>query len=143
MNTPNKPTTFFFIVVILALVWNLIGLASFAMDVTISPDALAALPADQRALYESTPMWLKVLYGLAVVTGTFGCILLLMKKSLARPILIISFVAVLVQMIYSLTMSKALEVYGSAGVIMPLVVLLIAGFLVWYANKAKKAGWLR
>jgi len=39
-------------------------------------------------------------------------------------------------------MSKAFEVYGTEAVFMPIVVTLIAIFLVWFAKKGISKGWL-
>ena len=137
-----KPSKSFWIIGILALLWNLMGVMSFTMDVTITSEALAAMPEDQRALYETTPIWAKVLFGVAVLSGTLGCVLLLMRKSLAFPVFIISFLAVLIQMTYWLALTKSLEVYGPVGAVMPLLVIFFGAFLVWYANNSKVKGWI-
>jgi hypothetical protein len=140
--TLTKPSKSFLIIAILALLWNLMGMMSFIMDVTISEEALASLPDGQRALYETTPIWTEVLYGIAVLFGTVGCVLLLMKKSFAIPIFVISFMAILIQMTYWLAFTNSLEVYGPAGAVMPLLVIFIGAFLIWYSNSAKVKGWI-
>ena len=108
----------------------------------MSEAALAQLPAAERALRESTPTWLYVFYGIAVITGSLGCILLLMRKALAFSIFVISLIAVLIQMSYSVFLTDALEVYGAASIIMPLVVIGIGVFLIWYSKYATSKGWI-
>lgn len=142
MSTTSKPTTAFWVITVIALLWNLSGLMAFFMDAFMSPEVLAALPDPQRELYESTPAWLKVVYGIAVFGGTIGCILLLLKKSLAIQLFIVSLVAIAIQMLYSLFLSKAVEVHGIASIIMPICVIAIGIFLVWYAKRAKTKGWV-
>ena len=73
-----------------ALVWNLIGIAAYVGQVTMSAETLAALPDDQRALYENVPTWVTSAFAIAVNAGAIGCLLLLLRKSLALPLLIVS-----------------------------------------------------
>jgi len=140
--TTTKPTTAFWIIGIIALLWNLAGLIAFFGDVFITQETLAALPDAQRELYESTPSWLKVFYGIAVFGGTLGCILLLVKKSFAIQLFMISLIAILIQMGYSIFMTNAIEVNGLVSIIMPIVVIGISIFLVWYARHTKAKGWI-
>jgi len=144
MNTTNqtKPDTSFWIISVIALLWNLTGIISFAMDITMSPEALAALPDAQRELYESTPSWLKFVYGVAVFSGLLGCILLLLRKSSAKRVFIVSLAAILIQMLYSLFMTNSVEAFGVASIIMPVIVIGIAIFLVWYSGHATAKGWI-
>ncbi|MCK5208512.1 MAG: hypothetical protein KAQ79_10840 [Cyclobacteriaceae bacterium] len=137
----TKPNTSFWIIGVLALLWNLSGMMTFFMEVFITPEALAALPEAERALYETSPAWMKVVFAIAVFGGTLGCIFLLIRKTLAIQLFIISLAAVLIQMLYYLTMTKAVEVYGLESFIMPLIVIAIAVFLVWYSKNTKAKGW--
>ena len=142
-NTPQtKPNTSFWIISVLALLWNLSGMMTFFMEVFITPEALAALPEAERALYETSPAWTRVVFAIAVFGGTLGCIFLLIRKTLAVQLFIISLAAVLIQMLYYLTMTKAVEVYGLESFIMPLIVIAIAVFLVWYSKNTKAKGWI-
>jgi len=142
VTTQTKPTTSFWIISVVALLWNLSGVMNFFMEVFIAQEALAVLTDAQRELYESTPGWLKIFYGIAVIGGTLGCIALLIKKSLAIQLFIISLTAIVIQMSYSLFMTKAVEVYGIISAIMPIIVIGIGVFLIWYSRKAKTKGWI-
>lgn len=138
----TKPGTLFWSIAIIALLWNLSGLFAFFGDVLMTEEALAALTDAQRELYESTPVWLKFFYGIAVFGGTLGCVLLLMKKALSIQVFIISLIAIIVQMSYSFFMTNATEVYGMVSIIMPIIVIGIGIFLVWFASYAKKQHWI-
>jgi hypothetical protein len=141
-TTSTKPSVAFWIISVLALVWNLMGVMAFITQLTMSPEVLQALPAEQQALYTNIPMWATVAFAVAVFGSTIGCILLLLRKRLAVPVLSISFAAILVQMVHSLVISKSIEVYGPGGMIMPLMIIFIGGFLIWYSRKAAAMGWL-
>jgi peptidoglycan/LPS O-acetylase OafA/YrhL len=114
---------------------------AYIMQVTMSPEALAALPEAQRQLYETTPAWATAAFAIAVNGGALGCVLLLLKRNLAGIFLQLSLAGVLVQMAHAFFMSKSFEVYGPGGMVMPIMVIIIAVFLVVLANKAKANHW--
>jgi hypothetical protein len=142
MTSTTKPATWFWVVSAIALVWNLMGVMAYIMQVTMSPEALQALPENERTLMESVPMWVTSAFAIAVWGSTLGSILLLMRKKIATPVLILSFVGIMVQMYYNLFMSKAMEVYGPGGLAMPIMVLLFGLFLVWFSRKSTDNGWI-
>ncbi|GAB4188417.1 MAG: hypothetical protein Tsb002_14690 [Wenzhouxiangellaceae bacterium] len=142
-TTNNKPPTWFWVVGSLALLWNLMGVFAYVAQVTMSAEDLAAMPEAQRVLYETVPAWATAAFALAVFGGALGCLLLLLRRSWAFAALVISLVAVLVQMYHAFFMSKSFEVFGPGSMIMPLMVIIIAILLVWLARKATRAGWLR
>lgn len=133
----------FWIIGILALVWNLLGVASYLMTVTMSPSALAAMTDAERALYQNIPVWVTSSFAIAVFGGTLACILLLMRRRLATTLFLVSLLAILVQMSHTLFMSPMLAVRGAAGAMLPLCVVIAAIFLLWYARGAQGRGWLR
>ena len=142
MTTSTKPATWFWVVSAIALVWNLMGVMAYIAQVTMSPEALQALPENERTLMESVPMWVTSAFAIAVWGSTLGSILLLMRKKIATPVLIFSFVGILVQMYYNLFMSKSMEVYGPGGLAMPIMVLLFGAFLIWFSRKSTGNGWI-
>lgn len=140
VSTSNAPKWFMIVVVIL-LVWNLLGVMAYLMQVTMGPEVLAALPEAERQLYENTPAWATAAFAVAVNGGALGCVLLLLKRNLAGIFLQLSLAGVLVQMFHSFFMSNAFEVIGPGGLIMPVMVLAVAIYLVTLAAKAKVHRW--
>lgn len=134
--------TWFWIIAVLALIWNLLGVMAFFGQVMMTPETLAALPEDQRSIYESMPSWVNIAFALAVFGGTLGCIALLLKKSWAIPLFIISLVGIIAQMYHSFFISNSYEVFGPGGLIMPVMVILIGIFLVWFSKKSTVNGWV-
>ena len=55
---------------------------------------------------------------------------------------LISLIAITIQMFYNVFMSGAMEVYGSGGFIMPIMVIGFAVFILWYTKKCDIKGWL-
>ncbi|HEY5972949.1 MAG TPA: hypothetical protein VIT22_13485 [Pseudoxanthomonas sp.] len=143
MNAATYPRPAgFWIIAVLALLWNLLGVVMFFVQTNLPPEALAALPADQRALYEATPAWVNGAFAVAVFAGLLGSVTLLLHRRLALPLFVLSLLAVLVQMGYTYLATPALQVYGPAGLILPIVLIVIAAFLVWFARKSIARGWV-
>lgn len=141
MTNKMEIPIWFWIVSVIALLWNLMGLFAFYSDMTISSDALAAMTADQRGLYETQPLWAKAVFGGAVILGVLGSIGLLIKKKWASQLLLLSLACVLGQMAHAF-MSNSYEIMGGNSMIMGIVVLVFALFLVWFSRMALVRGLL-
>lgn len=134
----GKPPTSFWIIGGVALVWNLIGLMLYYMQVSATPEMLAAVYSE--AEYEflvSIPIWATTAHAIAVTAGVLGCILLLMRNAWAMPVFIVSLIGILVQDTYSFVIANGIEVWGVGVIILPIVVLVIAIGLVFYSRSAK------
>jgi hypothetical protein len=125
-----------------AFLWDLMGVGAYVAQVTMSADALHALPDAERMLYENVPAWATGAFAVAVFGGALGSLLLLLRKAFATPVLIISFIGIIVQMYHAFFIARSIEVYGPGGMIMPAMVIAIAAFLIWYSINVKKKGWL-
>jgi len=132
----------FWIVSGAALVWNVIGINSYVMQVTMTEDALMALPEAQRALYENIPAWATAAYAIAVNAGVVGSLLLLFKSSWALPVFVISLAGIFVQMFHGFVVTNLLEVLGPTGAILPSIIVAVGLALIWYAREAKEKGWI-
>jgi len=137
----NMAPAWFMVVAGVLLVWNLFGVMAYIMNVTMSPEALAALPEAQRQLYETTPAWATAAFAIAVNGGALGCVLLLLKRNLAGIFLKLSLAGVLVQMFHAFFISNSFEVFGPGGMVMPVMVIIIAIYLVMLASKARTNHW--
>lgn len=137
----NKAPKWFMIVAVILLVWNLLGVMAYLMQVTMSPQVLATLPEAQLEILENTPAWATAAFAIAVNGGAIGCLLLVLKRNLAGFFLQLSLAGVLVQMFHSFFMSKSFEVFGPGGLVMPVMVIIIAIYLVTLAAKAKAHRW--
>lgn len=141
LGRPKKPgpPAWFTVVALLALVWNGAGVASFIRDLTISPEALQAMPEAQRALHLSTPAWAWGAYAVATLCGALGSLLLVLRKQLAVPLFMLSLAGVLVQMFHAFFVARA----ANAGTWLPLVVIAVAVYLVIFSMQARNRGWAR
>lgn len=139
----GKPPTTFWIMGGVALVWNLIGLIVYYMQVSATDEVLRSAYGEAQYDYLSAiPAWVTSAYAIAVTAGVLGCVLLLLRKAWALPVFVVSLAGIIVQDTYSFFLSDAVEVFGAGVIIIPTVVLLIAICLVVYSQTAKKSGWL-
>jgi hypothetical protein len=141
-NDKIKPPKTFWVIGIIALLWNLMGAFAYLAQAYMSDEALAALPEAERALYENVPAWATAAFATAVFGGVIACILLLLRRKSATLVFIISLIGIIVQMVYNIGISKAAEVYGPGGMLMPAMVILIGIFLVWYSKNSYQKGWI-
>lgn len=139
----SKPKGTFWVIAILALIWNLLGVMAYLGQVLMSEETLAALPEEQQELYTNVPTWATAAFALAVWCGFLGSIFLVIRKKLAKTFFLVSLLGILVQMVYNFFLSKNIEVYGPGGYIMPVMVIIIGVFLVWYSKDADSKGYLR
>ncbi len=132
----------FWLVVGLALLWNLFGLFSFYSHFTATPAVIASWPEAQQQVAAATPRWIYAAFAVATIGGVLGSLGLLLRKRWAVPVLLLSLVAIVVQFgsVYALTPAWALS--GIGGAILPLCIALFGLFLWWYAGKAAARGWL-
>ena len=142
-KTGGAPPRSFWVLVGVATVWNVLGVATYLMSVTMSPAAIQAMPVTERALYQHIPAWVTSSYAIAVFGGTLACVLLLLRKSWAVALFAISLLAILLQMAYTLFVSPLLAVRGVGGAVLPLCIIAAAVGLLWYARDARQRGWLR
>ncbi|MGR6503425.1 hypothetical protein [Shewanella sp. Koi 1] len=137
-----KAPLWFYFVAFISLLWNIMGLLAFVIQMTMTPEAMAQMSPDQIKLYESTPAWLDCVFGFAVVSGVIGCLLLLVKKAFSYKMLLASLVAILVQMGYVFSIQQAAAVLGSDALMMPSVVILWGIFLAWFSRFGVTKHWL-
>lgn len=141
-NSAIKPPVWFWIVSVIALLWNLIGVAAYLGQAYMTDEDLAALPETQKALYAVQPAWVTGAFAIAVWGGLLGCIALLLRRGWAHPVFLISLLGIMAQMGYVFFMSDTLTVMGKSAMIMPIVVVIIGVVLLFFARMANNRNWL-
>jgi hypothetical protein len=139
----NKtPPKWFKMVVIVALLWNLMGILNFFMQLTITPEALASYPEAEQELIKNAPLWSMIAFALGVFGGTVGSLGLFLKKAWSKTALLISLIAVTLQMGYWVFFTQAVAVYGPSTYVMPFIVVAIAILLYRLATNGIRKGYL-
>ncbi len=139
----GKPPTLFWVIAVILLLWNFTGLMFYYGQVTMTPEMLAAnFSVAEREFMAQTPVWATAAYATAVTAGVIGAVLLLLRKAWALPFFVLSFVGVLIQDFDAFVLSDAIGVWGSSALTLPVVVIVICIFEIWYTRSAKAKGWL-
>ena len=141
-NESVKPPMWFWIVGVIALIWNGLGVNAYLAQAYMTAEDLAALPEAEQGLYADYPAWATAAFAIAVFGGAIGSLLLLLRKKLAHIVLLVSLIGIVVQMVHSLFIGKAMDVYGPGAIVMPILVLAIGIGLVVLAKKGTANGWL-
>ena len=130
----------FWLISVVALLWNVGGAANYLMQT--NPEFVTTLPETHRAIIEGRPAWATGGFAIGVFGGALGCLLLLLRKSIARYVLIASLLGILVTMIHTITVSSAIDLSPVEILVMILLPIIVAAFLVWYAKHAMGKGWI-
>lgn len=144
MNAPMaRAPWWYWAVAVLALLWMLLGVFAWIMDLRMTPEQLATLDPGQQQLYAARPQWVFVVYAIAVFSGLAGAIGLLLRKRWATTYFLVSLVAVVIQFGYTLFVMDAIGVLGAGMALpFPLVIVAFAVFLLWFARYARRHGWI-
>lgn len=139
-STPNSAPAWFTVAAIAAVLFEAFGAYSYLVHVISDP---ATLPIDQRDLVLAMPRWMNAAFAIAVWTGLAGALLLLLRRRLAQPLLLLSLVAAVIQFAGLLVVPKLRNLVGSDDLFVPFLIL-IACYGIWHlAWQARRSGWLR
>ncbi len=103
---------------------------------------LAAMPLDQRAAYQAEPTWVTAAYAVAVWVGAAGAALLVMRKKLAEPLLMVSLAAVLVWLAGLLVVTGLRENMSANDLLVAIIVTALTWTIFWFARHSRQRGWL-
>jgi hypothetical protein len=138
----NRPPSWFRVVAVVVLLWNVLGCVAFFFDRRLSSEALAELPKSQQALYAARPAWAVVATAVAVFGGVLGCIGLLLRKKWAFLVLVLSLLGILVQDFGLFVLAGGATLAGPVAVAMQAIVLAVGIGLVFLSGKGIARGWL-
>jgi hypothetical protein len=129
-------------VVIVGLLWNLMGCAAYLSDTMLSAADVAKMSEAERTMFAARPAWGVAATAVGVWAGALGCLALILRKSWAVPLLVLSLFGVIAQDIWLFVLAPKSDlingtVYGLQG-----LVLLISIGLASLARGAKASGWL-
>ncbi|HUH28143.1 hypothetical protein [Gelidibacter sp.] len=137
INSTKTPPAYFWIVGIIALLWNIFGVYNYIMQTFMTAGKLSSGSHTQQNLYEDLPIWFISIFSIAVFAGLLGAISWLLRKKVAYILFIISFLAVGIQQFYVLTEINPRDIF------IPLTSIVIVVFLIWFSKRAIAKEWLK
>ena len=138
MSTTIKPTTSFWVISVIGLLWNLMGANQYIQQAYKTEAFKSMYTPEQLETINNMPTWAIAAFAIAVFAGVLGCILLLLRKKQAKLLFQISLLGIVVQMIYNFFVAKITEVYGPGSVIMPILILIIGYYLLSFSKQADR-----
>src|SRR5689334_558573 len=137
---PQPLAKWYWVAAVLSLLFMAMGCFGYIMTVTADP---VTLPVDQRNLIEAQPTWMIAVYAIAVWVGLIGTIMLLMRRKLAVPLLLVSLVCAIGTFLPYLVVPAVKDLVTTNDIAVAVVVVLITGTIYSFARHSRQRGWLR
>jgi hypothetical protein len=139
-KTPGRPWHLWLIGIIGGL-WSAMGVISFMLTQMNVEAVMSRFPPEQRAYFESFPLWAVAFWAIGVFGGVIGCLLLLLKNRLAFPVLLASVIGTIVSSLGGLFLLGGMEVMReTSGLGFTVFPVIVAAFLAYYARAMSKQG---
>ena len=136
----KKPGVLFWVISIIALIWNSMGVDGYINQVYKTDRFKSMYTEEQLEIIFNLPSWVTSAFAIAVFSSVLGCILLLLRKKLAKTFFLVGLLAVIVQTTYNLFMNPGKEMYGAMQYSMLIMIPVFSIFLVWYTKKCESDG---
>lgn len=124
----------------LGLLWDSMGAFDYLMTQTQNESYMSQFNPEQLEFFYGFPTWVVAFWALAVWGGVLGTLLLLLRRRVAAPVLLASFLAMIVTSIHSFLLSNGLEVTGGAELAFSGLIFIFALGLWLYARAMAQRG---
>ena len=142
MNSSNiKPSTRYWLVVILSFLWYAVGVFNYLAQAYMTDETLVSFPDEVQLYYTNLPAWVTAAFALAVFGGLLGSVGLFLRKKWASFLFLGYFFAIVAQQFNSFFVQDFIEI-NIEKAIMPLLVLIIALYMIYYSRKSETEGLL-
>lgn len=135
-STTNKPPIWYWIISIIALVWNGLGVNGYLGQAYNTERYQSSFTPEELELAASMPSWTMGAFAIAVFAGVIASIGLLLRKKWATIFWIVSLIAVILQMGYAL-----INGYISH-MVMTVMIILFAFIFLWLSRHAQSKNWI-
>ncbi len=131
----------FWLVCILALLWNVGGAINYIMQTNL--EFVSELPETHRSIIEGRPIWATGGFAIGVFGGAIGCLLLIFKKSSAFYIFIFSLLGIVITMLHTINVAISKTSFSfSEIVVMIILPIIVAAILIWYSKLVIRKNWV-
>ena len=137
---PQPLAKWYWVAASLAVLFMALGCWGYVMTVTADP---ATLPLDQRNLLEAQPTWMIAVYAIAVWVGLAGTVLLLLRRRLAEPLLLVSLIGAVGTFLPYAIVPAVRDLVTTNDIAVAVIVVLITGTIYSFARHSRQRGWLR
>jgi hypothetical protein len=122
------------------LLFNSVGAFDYLMTQTQNQSYMGRFTSEQLEVLYDFPTWLVAFWALAVWGGALGTLLVLLRKSLAVPVLLVSLLAMIITAIHNFFSANGLYETGGTGVGFVLLIFALALGVWLYARALDERG---
>ncbi len=144
-NTTIKAPWHLWLIGIIAVLFNSIGVFDFVMSMAQGPKymASAGMTPEQIAHYQGMPGVMTAVWAAGVWSAFLASILLLLRRKLAFAVFVLSLVVYLIHLVYTYVLTNGGAIMGRQMAIVSAVIALLLLFFSWYSHAMRKRGVLR
>ncbi|RAJ11960.1 hypothetical protein [Olleya aquimaris] len=135
-TTTQKPPIWFWIVAVIGLIWNGMGVNAYLQQAYNTESFRSMYTEEQINIVANTPSWVTAAFAIAVFAGFFAFVFILLRKKLGYTLMLLSLLAVIVQMSYLL-----INNYVSS-MVMTIMIIVFAIVFVVLARLFVQKGWI-
>ena len=128
----------FWVIGAVALVWNAMGVLNLIMQ--MNPDVLATYPESHQTIVANQTGWIAASVTVAIIGGTIGCVLLLLRKAGAVYLFYASLIGTIIVVAH--TLGLPIELGASDMVMIIVMPVVVAALLAWYSKWTAMRGWI-
>lgn len=142
----KKPSIWYWVICVLLLLWSSFGALDYVMTRTQNEAYMSQYPQELLDYWSNMPLLLDFTWPLAVWSGLLGWVFMLLRRSWAVPVLIFSFVCMIVNFGYMAInggLALQAEMMGTSTYAFTGMIILLGVFGIWYSRRAKADGLLK
>jgi hypothetical protein len=137
--TPRPVETWYPVAAFAALALMAVGCVGLILHLLTDP---ATLPLDQRALFEAEPKWVFAASGIGFAAGLLGSLLLVLRRTAAERVLLISLMGMGVWLAGMLATPAFPDLLTTNEIAVLVAVLAVSWTIYWFARHSRQRGWL-
>lgn len=144
-NAPVKTPWHLWLVGLIAVLFNAIGVFDFVMSMAQGAryQASVGMTPDQIAHYQQMPSWMTVVWAIGVFGAFLASILVLLRRKQAWLVFNLSLAAFIVSLLYTYVLTNGGAVMGQQMAITSAVIAGLLVFFAWYSRLMSLRGVLR
>ena len=144
-QTTVKVPWHLWVIGVIALLFNSIGVFDFVMNMTQGAKYLASsgMTPAQIAHYEEMPMWMTAVWAIGVFGAFLASILLLLRRKVAFGVFVLSLSAFVISLLYTYVLTNGGAVMGQQMAMVSAVIFVLLLLFCWYSHAMGKRGVLR
>jgi len=137
---PQPIARWYMIAAVVSLVLLVLPAVGALIHLTTDP---ATLPIDERAQYQAEPIWMVAAFGLTGLAGAIGALMLILRRRVAEPLLLVALVAIAVWFAGLFVNGGLRDLLSTGQIAIAIIVVAIVWTIYWFARHSRQRGWLQ